>query len=197
MAEAGRRASSDNRGGIAWVAETDGPDLASLVRVAVPFDWAASKNAVWRTGRGGHIYARKESSTFREALAARIKDAGTSWYQGKVWVDIYVEKPNHRGDAINVVDLVCDAVKDAIGVDDNWYSLRRVDWSIVKENPMIYVGVGQEVQEDHQACSYCGQVLALSEFGSNKSTKTGRARVCRDCSAPKRGRRRPDAKEAA
>lgn len=181
--------SVDNRVGIAWMDGVSDDDFRQLVRVAIPFDWAASKNAVWRNGRGGHVYARAEGVAVREQLASKIKHAGGEWFQGKVWIDIFVEKPNHRGDATNVVDLVCDAVKDAIGVDDRWYSLRRVDWAIVKTDPKIYVGVAQAVDEHHQACSHCGRVLTLDEFGSNRSTKTGRSRVCRDCSAPVRGRK--------
>jgi hypothetical protein len=179
--------SVENRGTLAY--EAPSPALACAVRVAVPFDWASSKNAVWRTGRGGHVYARKEATAFRESLASRIRDASRVWFQGKVWIDIFVEKPNHRGDAINVIDLVCDAIKDAIGVDDRWYSIRSLDWAIVKENPRIIVGIGQDVTEDHQVCSHCGRALVLNEFGMNRSRPNGRARVCKDCSAPRRGRK--------
>lgn len=189
IVEAGAQRSLENRSAIHW--DPDEPlEWHTQVRVVVPFDWAASKNAVWRHGRGGHVFAREESKQLRADLAARLQATDVEWFQGKVWIDIYVEKPNHRGDAINVLDLVCDAVKDAIGVDDRWYSISRLDWSIVKENPRLIVGVRQGVIEDHQVCSHCGRALPLvGNFGSNRSTSTGRARVCLDCSAPKRGRK--------
>lgn len=197
MVAAGADRSVENRQTMAWLAEATDLDPRHLVRVAIPFDWAASKNAVWRTGRGGHVYARAEGVAVRANLTSLIRDAGGEWFQGKVWIDIFVEKPNHKGDATNVVDLVCDAVKDAIGVDDRWYSIRRVDWAIVKVDPLIYVGVAQEVGEDHQACSHCGRILVLDAFGANRSTKTGRTRVCRECAAPVNGPRQAKAKEAA
>jgi hypothetical protein len=189
IVEAGVTRSAENRGRMDWLADIEEIPFNHLVRVAVPFDWAFSKNAVWRHGRGGHVYARKEAVDCRAGLAAALARSGGKWFAGKVWIDIYVEKPNHRGDATNVIDLVCDAVKDAIGVDDRWYSIRRLDWSIVKDNPRILVGVAQDAVEDHQVCSHCGRVLVLEEFGKNSSAKNGRARVCRDCSAPVRGRR--------
>lgn len=166
--------SEQNRGHMAW-SPLDMVDLPRKLRVAVPFNWAWSKNAVWRTGRGGHVYARRESNAVRDALAARIRNAGERFYQGKLYVDIFVEKPNHRGDAINVVDVVCDAVKDATGVDDRWYSILGLDWSIVKSEPRIIVGIGQLVDEDHRCCAHCGRV-----FPSREITR----RTCRDCSAP-------------
>ena len=190
IAAAGAERSIESRASIAW--DTDEPiDAHTVVRVAVPFDWAASKNAIWRHGRGGHVYARQESVAMRALLAQQIRAAGGHWVQGKVWLDIFVEKPNHRGDAVNVIDLVCDAAKDAIGVDDRWYSIARLDWAIVKDNPRLIVGLRQAVHEDQQICSHCGRSLALNaeEFGRNRSMKTGFARVCRDCSAPKRGRK--------
>lgn len=185
-AQAGAAISIDSRSSCMW--DADEPvDAHTQVRVAVPFDYAASKNAVWRNGRGGHVYARAEGVAFREGLALMLRHGNHQWYQGKLWIDIFVEKPDHRGDAVNVVDLVCDAVKDATGVDDRWYSIARLDWSIVKESPRLIVGARQAVCEDHQVCSHCGRALPLaSSFGRNRSTKTGFARVCRECSAPKR-----------
>jgi Holliday junction resolvase RusA-like endonuclease len=169
-------------------------DADRLLRVAIPFDYAASKNAVWRTGRGGHVYARKESVAFRHELTAMIGDSaeGRVWYQRKTYIDVFVEKPNHRGDATNVLDLVCDAIKDAIGVDDRWYAITRLDWSIVKVDPRIIVGIRQCGFGDQQVCSHCGRALArtLEFFGKNASTSTGLSRVCKECGAPKRGPRK-------
>lgn len=182
--ERGAELSIENRAPIAWPANVDPtPALRQVTRIAVPFDYAASKNAVWRHGRGGHVFAREEGKVMRAEIANRLRAQNLTWYQGKVWIDIYVEKPDHRGDAVNVVDLVCDAVKDAIGVDDRWYSIRRLDWSIVKVNPRLYVGVAQAVAEDHQACSACGTIRPFDAFTKNRSTKTGRARACRTCSS--------------
>lgn len=192
MVAAGAERSVASRATMFWPADQHELDFRQIVRVSIPFDWAASKNGVWRMGRGGHVYARKEGVAVRESLTERIRRASGDepWYQGKVWIDIFVEKPSHRGDATNFIDLICDAVKDAIGVDDRWYSIRRLDWSIVKKDPRLIVGVGQEVGEDHKVCSHCGRTLTLDCFGLNRSTKDGRTRVCRPCGAPIRGPRK-------
>lgn len=190
-AERGREISQEHRVGIAGAYSE--PDLAWLVRVAVPFTYAASKNSIYSTRGAGHVVLRRESKQIRSAVALAIGQAvrDQPLRHNKVWIDVFVQKPDHRGDAVNVVDLVCDGIKDAIPVDDRWYSLRRVDWQVVKhEAPMIYIGLGQEACEDAKVCSSCGRVLPFSAFWANKAHRTGRARNCKDCCrSPRRARR--------
>jgi len=165
------------------IASVRAPDLRWLVRVSVPFSYAASKNHIW-TWRSRDVVAnRRESSAFRERLTNEIRAAvfGRRVATNKLWVDIFVQKPNHKGDAVNVVNLVCDAIKDATGLDDRWYSVRSVDWQIVKDGGRLFVGIGQEDVEHAQACSTCGRVLALAMFARNRSNQRGLARVCNDC----------------
>lgn len=189
MVQAGAERSLENRLGPFWITEQEQQfQFLQVVRVVVPFDYAASKNAIWRTGRGGHVYARKEAIGIRENLAAHIHMTHAAWVEAKIWIDIFVEKPNHRGDAINVVDLVCDAVKDATGVDDRWYSIRRLDWAIVKREPRIYVGICQEASEPQRVCSYCGRILPLLSFSKNRSGPGGFSRQCADCGKLKHAR---------
>ncbi len=180
--ELGAAASAENRASMVWLATAD-DDFRQAVRVALPFDGRMSKNALWSMspGRGGHVYMRQEIRNLRDQLANRIRDAGREWFDGKVWIDIFIEKPNARFDAVNMVDFVCDAVKDAIDVDDRWFSIKRLDWSIVKENPRIIIGVSQEVEEDHRGCSYCGRILPLTQFGRNRSASKGHSRACLEC----------------
>lgn len=181
---------------ICWL--TSEPSLFWFVRVAVPFTYATSKNHVWATTRRGHVYKRQESNKARHDIGILIKDAldGRRVANNKLWIDILVQKPNHKGDAVNVVDLVCDAIKDVIPVDDRWYSIRRLDWEVVKKDPMLYVGIGQESDEDVQVCSACGGVLPLHAFTSNKHNKLlGVSRTCRECDAA--GRRLAKQRRAA
>lgn len=180
----GAEKSKENAANICWPAkESEADSLTNLIRVSIPFSYNFSKNSVWSLGNTkGHVYARREANEAREQLAWLIKKAGKQWYEGKVWIDIFVEKPDMRGDAINVIDLVCDAVKDAIGIDDRWYCIRRLDWAVVKDNPKIYVGVGQAIKEHHRICSTCGRLLPLTEFNKQKGVRLGRARVCKECS---------------
>lgn len=169
---------------ITWIADDD-PSLLWVVRVALPFTYAISKNHSWSTTRRGHIFLRQESTDYRWQLTGAIQAALASQrvVEHKVWLDILVEKPDHKGDAVNVVDLVCDAVKDAIAVDDRWFCLRRLDWRIVKTEPRLIVGLGQEVEEDHQPCSTCGALLPLrpENFNRHRGTRLGYARVCIRC----------------
>jgi hypothetical protein len=181
--EAGIDASRAAANGIAW-SDPEGPELLWHVRVAVPFSYAASKNHIYTLRRSGHIALRRESRQIRQAITAALR-AGLHCMpivHNKVWIDILVQKPNHKGDAVNVVDLVCDAVKDAMDrVDDRWFCIRRLDWEVVKKNPKLFVGVGQDRGEDCQVCSYCGQIKALPEFNVARNQPLGVGRECKAC----------------
>jgi NADH pyrophosphatase NudC (nudix superfamily) len=157
------------------------PELIWMVRTSVPFTFAYSKNAMWRHG-GGHVYLRAESKAAREELTLALRAAlrGRSVVEGRVWLDILVQKEGSRGDAINVLDTVADVVKEVIGIDDNMFSIRRLDWQIVKQNPQLIVGIGQEYTEPHRFCSYCGIGKRTDEFHNKKN---GVNRVCKQCSS--------------
>jgi len=188
--EAGVEASRAAASNIAWY-DSEGPDLLWMVRIAVPFTYAASKNHIYTRRRSGHVALRRESKQLRQTIELSLRAALHCMpvAHNKVWVDMLVQKPNHKGDAINVVDLVCDAVKDAIDrVDDRWFCIRRLDWEIVKENPRLIVGVGQDSDQDCQVCSYCGQIKPLSQFNAKRSSPLGVGRECKQCR--KDGRRR-------
>jgi len=120
----------------------------------------------------------------QDTLYWAIKAQPVHFFHNKVWVDIFAEKPDQRsGDAINLLDRVADSIKRAIGVDDRWYSVRRIDWSIVKENPRIYIGMGQVDRWDGQVCSHCGRILSIDNFQRSRGTKLGVGRSCKDCSS--------------
>ena len=159
------------------------PQLEWIVRIGVPFTYAASKNSLYTLSGGDHVALKKGARAFRDGLAFQMKAAiaGQKIVQNKLWVEIFVQKTSHKGDAINVLDSVCDALKIGIGLDDRWFCIRRIDWEIVKHEPMIYVGIGQEAVEDAQACSSCGRILPFSAFGANRSGKNGVGRNCKDC----------------
>jgi uncharacterized Zn-finger protein len=173
------RAAASN---IAWLDSTS-VDLLWNVRIAVPFSWSASKNHIYTMRRSGHLALRREARQMRTAITHALRAALHCIHvaHNKVWIDILVQKPNHKGDAVNVVDLVCDAVKDAVGIDDRWFAIRRLDWEIVKDHPRLFVGIGQDSSTDCQICSYCGQIKAFSEFGRRKRSPLGIGRECREC----------------
>lgn len=162
-------------------------ELQWSVRVRIPFSWSGSKNALYTLRRKGHIALRREASDYRWALILALKSAlrGHKVVQNKLWIDIFVEKSNHKGDAANFVDTICDAVKVATGLDDRWFSIRRVDWAINKDDPQLMVAIGQEDVVDCQCCSYCGRILPFEKFNKNRTTKSGYCRVCVDCGTSK------------
>lgn len=159
------------------------PNLKWRVAVTVPFCYSGSKNAVWALRAKGHVALRREAKAYREAIILAIRSAlhGIVVVQNKLWLDIHVEKSNHKGDAVNFVDTICDAVKVATGLDDRWFCIRNLDWSIGKNDPGLFIGLGQEECEPAQACSYCGRLLPFTAFVSNRSNKNGITRICRDC----------------
>lgn len=180
--EAGATVNQAAARNIAWY-EPLGPDLLWNCRVAVPFTYAASKNHIYTMRRTGHIALRREARQIRQAITSALL-RGLHCIRvahNKVWLDILVQKPNHKGDAVNVLDLVCDATKEAVGIDDRWFSIRRLDWEIVKRNPRLFVGVGQDSDVDCQVCSYCGQIKPFAEFGRRQRNRFGIGRECREC----------------
>jgi hypothetical protein len=160
-------------------------NLAWAVRIAYPFSYAMSKNHIYRFSQKGHVFLRSESRAKKEGLEIvlrnALKSAGVTVRSNRVWLDIFVQKPNHKGDAINVLDLVADAAKKSLGLDDRWFSIRRLDWEITKGRGMLYLGVGQEDVPDVQACSICGRLLELSAFTKSKGSKNGVGRECLEC----------------
>lgn len=153
------------------------PNLVNVVKMKIPFTWALSKNSQWSYRREGYVYLRAEAKAVRESITQSLLMKDHGFVQGKVWVDICVQKPEHRGDAVNFVDAICDAVKKGINIDDRWFSLGLVDWQIVKKDPFIIISIGQEYTEPHQVCCYCGAIKHRDQFQGKK--KIGRE--CRDC----------------
>ena len=164
---------------IAWPAEIPRPDLVRLVRVAVPCSSARfSKNRMYGL-RGRDTMAPHENRRFirsevraaRDALALEIKHASRdlAWPQRKTYLDILVQLPNHKSDAINVVDVVADAVVAGTGVDDRWFCISRLEWEMKKDKPMLYVGIGQDGLEHQKLCPTCGRVLPLTMFRARGS----------------------------
>lgn len=162
--------------------ETPRPDLLWVARFRVPFSWSASKNHIYGIS-GHHVHKRAASRQMSDAIALATRSAlrGFSVVQNKLWVGLHVEKPNQRGDGINVVDLVCDGIKVGAGVDDRWFCLSFLDWSINKRDPHILIQIGQESEENVQACSHCGRLLTFDHFGKKSNTKHGIDRACREC----------------
>lgn len=159
--------------------------FAWSVFFSIPYSLNASKNRRWSNSGHGVVYLSKEVRSFEASLIIMARQAlrETKVHQAKLWVGIFVQKPNNKSDAINVVDTICDALKKAVGLDDRWFCLSRVDWEIQKHDPQIYIRVSQEVERDMIACSHCGIILPAETFSKKKSGHLGHGRVCRSCTS--------------
>lgn len=154
------------------------------VKFKFPYSQAVSKNSLWSFGgKGGHVYRRQAANQYQDTLALYTKAAmaGRKVYINKIWIDLFVQKPTHKSDAINVLDTVCDALKVGLGVDDRWFCIRQLDWEITKNDPHIFISIYQKDTFDAQACSHCGRILAFSNFTKSKYNKSGYGRVCSEC----------------
>ena len=158
--------------------------------ITIPFHWAYSKNSLLKNGRRG----RRLGGTFmppdfvrriRRDLADQIVAAADGpWPSRRTYLRLVVEKPNNRGDAINFIDVIADAAKRAIAVDDRWFSLLGVDWSVNRDAPHIFIGIYQDGHRPQQACSGCGIIGDSTLFADYESGRTasGLHGRCRECS---------------
>lgn len=159
-------------------------DLSRCISIEIPWSTSLSKNNLF--GRGAQhkrVYMKEESKTVREQIAWLVKEQmlkhKIEFVTGKIWLDIFVQKPDAgAGDAINVLDLIADSIEDAVGINDKWFCIKGIDWEIKKENPMIYIEVGQGSHEPQHICSYCGIIQNVSNFTKQKR---GYSRMCCHC----------------
>jgi len=184
LMEAGRAISVGERWSLDMVFP-DEADFAWVRRFEVPFTYAFSKNHSASIAAEGHRFLRKETCGAREAVTniVRLAIQGADVLPGKLYLDILVLKPNHYGDAINVLDHLSDAIKIAVGLDDRWFCVARIDWQIIKVDPVILIGIGQKHTEPVHVCAYCGRLLPYDRFHVRKRSKTGIDRQCKDCTS--------------
>lgn len=140
-------------------------DRTRLAIASVPWDPdALSKNNQLRHTRTGQTFTPRRARQWREALALALRASATErapWPTRKTWVSIFAVKPDHRGDAVNLVDVVCDGARDALGgVDDRWFSLFFLDWAVLRTAAgTVRVNVWQTGHGDQTLCPRCGGIL--------------------------------------
>lgn len=150
----------------------------------VDYTRQASKNARFNYSRlAAGPSVTKSVKAYQQYVALATKTAVKSLplIQNKVWISLFVQKPDNKSDAINVVDTVCDGIRDGLGLDDRWFCLDQVNWSIAKTNPNITIRIGQEAGENVIICTHCGELKGLDNFGNRTGLPFGKARVCREC----------------
>lgn len=138
-------------------------EICHGIKIVIPYTQAFSKNKVL-VGKQGRIIYWKDRREAIEELAWRIKAMRHKFYQGRIWLRIEVYKPNHIGDALNVIDSIADAVEKGIGVNDRWFSIECLAWQIDKADPRIELWIKQKATEHHDICSLCGRELSIDNF---------------------------------
>lgn len=169
------------------------PDDGWMVRFSVPYSPVASKNHLWSLAAGGgHLFKRQAIRKYQEMVAWETKKSLSNHkiFNNKIWIGLFVQKPNHRSDAINVLDTVCDGLKIGIGLDDRWFCIRQLDWEIVKSDPKIFISIYQRDMFDAQACSHCGRILPFGSFHKRSGGMHGIGRACRECTSSRRTHKR-------
>lgn len=102
------------------------------IEISIPYTPGLLKNKKSKFGHG-HYYTSKEYSDAVSSLKDIVwgKSRGQKWKEEKIFVDIFLQKPQKRIDVANLVDSVCDAIKEGIGIDDCWFA-PRTDWEYEK-----------------------------------------------------------------
>lgn len=182
LKERGKERNKGVKSSLLWDASQT-PNLKWAYRFSIPYSSNFSKNSTHLSNRQGGRFMRKESRDIKDSISEILaySEAKKKVVQNKVWIDVLVQKPSNRGDAVNVIDLVCDAVEAGLGINDKWFSIRRLDWEIVKENPQVFIGVGQEDVEPVEICNHCGRLLPFDFFQKRKGKKGGVGRDCKEC----------------
>ncbi len=119
-----------------------GPCLAT---VSCTYSSALSKNARLAKSFRGRIYIKPEAKAAEKQLSKELTEGlkGVKIYVNRVYLDIMIHKPRNTVDAINFLDAVADVLKTVIGVDDKWYGIKAIDWTLDKANPRIVVKIYQ------------------------------------------------------
>lgn len=169
--------------------------MGTDVTIKVPYSFNLSKNARGGWSQSSGPYVRKEVRQIEIGLIEEFRQTGP-WYTTKTWLDIFVQMPTRRSDAINVLDTVADAVKKGIGVDDKWFSIYRLDWEIEKVDPIVSIRVFQNEDFHSRYCNTCKKAKPLTseEFHNRRTDPSGLSLVCKPCAQETNNQRYKDGK---
>lgn len=160
-------------------------DFGIIIQHTFPYTALLSKNLFRAFRKGGFgMYTSNESAQVIDDLGADLTEklllSRTKFYQNKVTIAIHVEKPNASSDAINFIDVISDVVKKIIGVDDKWFEVHAVSWTINRDKPAIHLTIAQEKRWmfDSVICSNCGTpfpIADLTDVAKRRLVNTGKA----------------------
>ena len=114
----------------------------------LPFDTGLSKNrakTILGRGRKKFIGLTEEYRAITKNYIAILEPMfiNKEFKKQKVYITMRVFKPNHRSDAINLVDGMADILKKVMGLDDRYFSV-WCDWEIDKENPRVEIYIDED-----------------------------------------------------
>jgi len=117
-------------------------DKKKAFSFVIPHNMEISKNK--RYGKGFYIRGphKQAQAACRDLCAGAMLEAGITPLVDPepICVAISVFRPNMRADPVNVIDGICDTIKDPIGVDDRWFFC-SCGWKIDRKNPRIEITV--------------------------------------------------------
>jgi len=147
------------------------------VSFSFPFTSDLSKNSLWGVSHTGQVYTKSGAKRAMKMVevACRAALGAQRVARQKLWLNIFVHMPSHRTDAVNVVDALCDGIKRAIPLNDNWFAIDRLNWAICKTKPMVTVTLTQDTDQDCRICSQCSAIRPDVMY------RTPSARECLDC----------------
>lgn len=113
-------------------------------QIELPYDTNFSKNRMYKTTikkQTIHKYLNPEYKALLELTAYKAHNCiGDLTIQPcKLWIDIFVYRPNMKADVINFIDGIADGLKTVL-CDDRWFSV-KCDWAIDTINPRIIIKV--------------------------------------------------------
>jgi hypothetical protein len=131
----------------------------------VPFDAGWSKNRMWLARHQGGRRLSPEARARRDALVRLLRPQVGEVVRNALWLRLDVRKADHLGDALNALDLVADAVEIATGLDDRWFQLDGVEWTLGRPPGELMVTAWQEEGlADATFCAGCGRLLPPDSF---------------------------------
>lgn len=116
-----------------------------VVDFVATYNTALSKNARRRWGRGARVYTPKLAQEAEATLTAELTKAlgRKRFYQNKVYISMHVYKSRTNVDCINFLDAVADVTKVVIKVDDKYFSVKEIDWTVDRVHPRIHIQLYQ------------------------------------------------------
>lgn len=136
------------RGSIA-LSPARGPAWKCSVWIPGEFFAHLSKNrahTIVRVNGRPRIATTLEYKATCQAVANICRNAlrGAEVRQAKLWLCMHVYKTDHRGDACNLLDGILDSLQQATQLNDRWYSIGGIDWTVEKTDPGIELTIWQE-----------------------------------------------------